>query len=265
MRWKLLRGVCDSRGEVFGQDDVFLRRGEWVCSAAVVKLIFDQIGAGEYDRGLWRNLSSYYERLFRIVGRTFCVFEPLIGDEVRMSAEEIQVALIKGDDENAKSHVDLLEMFEPLIGDEVRMSAEEIEVALIKGDDENAKSYVDLLKVEESVGKTGVDTKGSIESPRIKRSIGRKVEKILRKKSKIQDSNSSRVCSLMEEFNKNFSENAKSKKEIEQRKVQVMEDLKKIKEYKEDERIMDDLCTSRRNGSNNDYSKTSGTWVYLSL
>ncbi|GAB2230699.1 hypothetical protein Drorol1_Dr00014982 [Drosera rotundifolia] len=36
------------------------------------------------------------------------VFEPLIGDEVRMSTEEIEAALVKGDDENAKSHVDLL-------------------------------------------------------------------------------------------------------------------------------------------------------------
>ncbi|GAB2223356.1 hypothetical protein Droror1_Dr00017497 [Drosera rotundifolia] len=72
----------------------------------------------------------------------------------------------------------------------------------------------------------------------VQRSIERKANKTSRKKSKIGDPHNVRVCNLMEEFNKNFFENAKIKMKREKKKLKVMEDLKKIEEDKENERIM---------------------------
>ncbi|KAL9250448.1 DDT domain-containing protein [Drosera capensis] len=63
-----------------------------------------------------------------------------LGDEI-----EVARGRLRGRWELA-SVINFLIAFEPVIGDEVRMSAEEIETALIRGDDENARLHVGLLK-----------------------------------------------------------------------------------------------------------------------
>ncbi|GAB2263054.1 hypothetical protein Droror1_Dr00004051 [Drosera rotundifolia] len=97
--------------------------------------------------------------------------------------------------------------------------------------------------IKESPGRTEETgdisgTRDSIESPRRKRSPRRKADKAARRKSKVGDPENVRVSNLMEEFNKSFFENAKAKSEREERKLKIMEDLKKIEEDKEDKRIM---------------------------
>ncbi|GAB2263256.1 hypothetical protein Droror1_Dr00004253 [Drosera rotundifolia] len=91
--------------------------------------------------------------------------------------------------------------------------------------------------IEESPGRTEETgdisgTRDRIESSRRKRPPERKADKTARKKSKIGDRENVRVSNLMEEFNTSFSENAKAKSEREERKLKVMEDLKKIEEDK---------------------------------
>ncbi|GAB2241558.1 hypothetical protein Droror1_Dr00018333 [Drosera rotundifolia] len=102
---------------------------------------------------------------------------------------------------------------------------------------------VDHDRIEDSPGTTEETgdrsgTRNSVDSPKRKRPIRRKADKVSHRKSKVRDSDNVRVCNLMKEFNKNFSENAKTKMEREERKLKVLEDLKKIEEDKEDERIM---------------------------
>ncbi|GAB2235400.1 hypothetical protein Droror1_Dr00025824 [Drosera rotundifolia] len=67
------------------------------------------LGPRKLDWG-WRSGPAGLRDCVMVLGIYMHVFEPLTGDEVRMSTKEIEAALIKGDDENTKFHVGLLKV-----------------------------------------------------------------------------------------------------------------------------------------------------------
>ncbi|KAF8413342.1 hypothetical protein HHK36_001321 [Tetracentron sinense] len=78
----------------------------------------------------------------------------------------------------------------------------------------------------------------TVDSPGTKRPSGRKAEKEVRRKSRVEKTSSFRICNLIEKFNKQACDTEERKARIEERKIRIMEDMNEREQKEEDDTIM---------------------------